>query len=152
MRRGSGGWGTCDGYVERRLTRRSGDSSKNLPENPAARLRIMQINAPTRPDDSEHGLNIAELLSDPADQPDEEAEKNILSAQLRDIMDAALTDRERTLIRQRYGMDGGAGYSFSQVGAGMGISRQRAHQIEAGAIEKLRQLDDIERLRDQGVP
>ncbi len=126
---------------------RGGSALGSATENPGTPLQMVRLEASPEGEDGHLTLRHV-LLVDPSPLPDEEAQRRILSAQVRDNMDAVLTARERTLIRQRYGIDGGGGCSFSEAGESLGISRQRAHQIEVGAIDKLRQLPEIERLRD----
>ena len=131
-----------------RRNRRAQESSSDNPDSPDALLLMVRMSTSDTSDCDGRALRQDELLADPAPLPDEKAAQRILSDQVQGIIDAALTDRERTLIRQRYGMDGGGGCSFSEAGEDMGISRQRAHQIEVRAIGKLRQVPVVERLRD----
>jgi RNA polymerase primary sigma factor len=106
-------------------------------------LRFVRADATSERDD----VDPFDLLQDQGTPPDEDAERAILSAQLQSITDTALTPRELTLIRHRYGLGCGDGCSLSEAGKKMGVSRQRAHQIEVGALEKLRRFPDVELLR-----
>jgi RNA polymerase sigma factor (sigma-70 family) len=45
---------------------------------------------------------------------------------------------ERTIIRLRFGLGGGAAYTLQQVGSILNLSRERIRQIEKRAIIKLR--------------
>ena len=48
-----------------------------------------------------------------------------------------LNERQQQILRLHYGMEGGICYSFDQIGKQLGISKERARQIEHQAMEKL---------------
>ncbi len=69
----------------------------------------------------------------------EEAEERVLA----DTMDAALGEhlspREKEIVRLRFGLDrGGLERTLGEVGKELGMSRERARQLEAEALRKLR--------------
>ena len=49
-----------------------------------------------------------------------------------------LTKRERTVITMRFGLDDGEGKTLEAIGHALGLSRERASQIETVALHKLR--------------
>lgn len=51
-----------------------------------------------------------------------------------------LNERQREVVRLYYGMADGVCYSFSDIGKRLGISKERARQIERQAIEKLQKM------------
>jgi RNA polymerase nonessential primary-like sigma factor len=61
---------------------------------------------------------------------------------------ADLTKRERDVIEMRFGLLDGTPYSLSDVGKALEISRERVRQIEAKALQKLRQSEHRNRIRD----
>ena len=77
------------------------------------------------------------LLEDlQAPQPYEELVCRELKAPL-DTLLSPLNERQQQVLRLHYGMEGGICYSFEQIGNSLGISKERARQIEHQAIEKL---------------
>ncbi|MGK7919963.1 MAG: RNA polymerase sigma factor SigC [Trichodesmium sp.] len=59
-----------------------------------------------------------------------------------------LTQRERSVISMRYGLDDGHPYSLSEIGRALKLSRERVRQIEAKALQKLRQPQRRNQVRD----
>jgi RNA polymerase primary sigma factor len=55
---------------------------------------------------------------------------------------ARLNDRERVVLEGRYGLDGARQKSLRQIGSQIGVSKERARQIEIAAREKLRRIAD----------
>ena len=49
-----------------------------------------------------------------------------------------LGDRERQVIRLRYGLEDGRTHTLEEIGDMLGVTRERVRQIEARAMEKLR--------------
>ncbi|MBW4496541.1 MAG: RNA polymerase sigma factor SigC [Oscillatoria princeps RMCB-10] len=61
---------------------------------------------------------------------------------------ADLTSRERDVIQMRFGLGDGHPYSLSEIGRALDLSRERVRQIEAKALQKLRQPKRRNRVRD----
>jgi RNA polymerase primary sigma factor len=69
--------------------------------------------------------------------PEEQASRSMLE---RDIFKALneLPDRERTVLELRYGLSDGQRRTLEEVGRSLGITRERARQIEGEALRRLR--------------
>lgn len=57
-----------------------------------------------------------------------------------------LDSRERAVIVARYGLDGRPTRTLAEIGARMGVSRERVRQIELRALAQLRTQDEAQRL------
>ena len=79
-----------------------------------------------------------EVLADPA--AEEEYQRILSRLELEQVHDLSrtLTDREREVVYQHYGLKGRPSQTLRQIGEALGISAERVHQIEARALEKLR--------------
>jgi RNA polymerase primary sigma factor len=77
------------------------------------------------------------LEDEDAPAPDTQAELQLLGEELEGAL-ASLTPREARVLRMRYGLDGERPHTLKEVGDKLGVSRERARQIQAQAISKLR--------------
>jgi RNA polymerase primary sigma factor len=81
---------------------------------------------------------LADLVKDVAAQsPEEAAMRGQMASEVERAM-APLTDREREVMRLRYGLGIEREYTLEEVGRRLGITRERARQIEAKALQKMR--------------
>ena len=69
----------------------------------------------------------------------EEVERKIQSDRARQLVDSALSVRERKIIQLRYGLSGGEPLTQREVAQLLGISRSYVSRIEKGALETLRE-------------
>ena len=79
--------------------------------------------------------------------PAEAAAYTLLREQLDEVLDT-LTDRERQVLRLRFGLDDGRARTLEEVGREFHVTRERIRQIEAKALRKLRQPSRSRKLRD----
>jgi RNA polymerase primary sigma factor len=88
-------------------------------------------------DRDEGTATIGDAIVDPTA---EQAYQQVLDAfEIRDVHDLTeeLDERERIVIRAHYGI-GQDAQTLSEIGAWLGLSAERARQIEVGALSKLR--------------
>ena len=79
--------------------------------------------------------------------PDQEASRGILADQIQDILND-LTPKERKILSMRNGLEDGIYHTLEEVGKEFGVTRERIRQIEAKALEKIRQHEKANRLRN----
>ena len=82
--------------------------------------------------------SVADLIPDlNADQPEEESAERARSTELLDAL-AKLQPRQRRVVVERFGLDGVRPRTLEEVGANLGITRERVRQLEARALRELR--------------
>jgi len=116
------------------LAKQSGESVEKVRQLLELLPEVCSLDAPTG--ENEEGT-LQMLLEDiHAPQPQEELVRRELKMMLDSLMDT-LTDRQKQVLRLRFGMEDGNCYSLEKVGDLLGISRERARQIERQALNKL---------------
>ncbi|MGC9489727.1 MAG: RNA polymerase sigma factor RpoD [Thermovirgaceae bacterium] len=79
--------------------------------------------------------------------PDDAAAGQLLREQLEGMLED-LTEREKEVLRLRFGLEDGHPYTLEEVGRRFGVTRERIRQIEAKALRKLRHPSRSKKLRD----
>jgi RNA polymerase primary sigma factor len=91
-------------------------------------------------------------LGDLIEDSDVEAPSEFVTHQLlREDLDAilrSLGERERQVVRLRYGLEDGQQHTLEEVGKAFGVTRERVRQIEAKTLAKLRHGRWAQALRD----
>jgi len=67
---------------------------------------------------------------------------------VQDILDT-LSEREKRVIVLRFGLEDGVGRTLDDIGKDLGVTRERARQIEAIAMRKLRNPIRANQLRER---
>jgi RNA polymerase primary sigma factor len=110
-------------------------SSARVAQLRAASMRPTSLDAPLGDDESNH---IGDVIPDenaetPCEQLMEEAETKMVRE-----MVGTLDAREATILRYRFGLDGGSERTLEEVGKRFGVTRERIRQIQEIALRKLR--------------
>ncbi|MEO0801920.1 MAG: RNA polymerase sigma factor SigC [Cyanobacteria bacterium J06642_2] len=90
---------------------------------------------------------LGDLLETEDISPEETMMREALHRDLQALL-TDLTTRERDVIQMRFGLNDGRTYSLAEIGRALDLSRERVRQIEAKALQKLRQPKRRNRIRD----
>ncbi len=118
-----------------------GISASRVAQMRLAAIRPASLDAPIGDEDSN---NFAEVVQDEAaDTPYEQLEEKTVTKMLQEMV-KTLDPREATILRARFGLDGGPEKTLEEVGEKFGVTRERVRQIQNIALKKLRKM--IEKL------
>jgi len=79
--------------------------------------------------------------------PDQETARKLLADQIEEIL-KDLFPKEQKILRMRFGLRGEIPHTLEEVGKEFGVTRERIRQIEAKALEKIRQHEKSHRLKN----
>ena len=143
--------------VRRRLLQNLG--REPLPEEIAAEMgievdkvrHIMKISQETVSletpvgEDEEDSV-LAEFIEDEkAPPPSLGAARTLLRERLKEIL-VDLTPREQKILAMRFGLEDGITHTLEEVGQVFGVTRERIRQIEAKALERMREHRSLKKL------
>ncbi|MBN2506684.1 MAG: sigma-70 family RNA polymerase sigma factor [Verrucomicrobia bacterium] len=127
--------------TDEELAEEMGMSSTRVAQMRTAAIRPASLDAPIGDEDSN---NFSEIVQDEsADTPYEQLEDKTVTHMLQDMI-TTLDPREATILRYRFGLDGGSERTLEEVGEKFGVTRERVRQIQNIALNKLRRM--IEKL------
>jgi len=127
--------------TDEELAEELGISSSRVSQMRMAAIRPASLDAPIGDEDSN---NFAEVVQDEnADTPYEMLEDKTVTGMLQEMV-KNLDPREATILRFRFGLDGGTEKTLEEVGEKFGVTRERVRQIQNIALRKLRKM--IEKL------
>ncbi|MBA3825089.1 MAG: sigma-70 family RNA polymerase sigma factor [Ktedonobacterales bacterium] len=100
------------------------------------------------PSDVDNRLSLSDTLEDPGTlAPADIASQHLLGEELHRAL-SNLTQRERDVVRLRYGIGDGRSRTLLEVGKELGISRERVRQLEMVALAKLRHAAQSQKFRE----
>jgi RNA polymerase primary sigma factor len=119
---------------------------------PARVREIMRISQDPLSLDSpvgeEDDSNLADFIEDQqAEAPAEMAARKMLGDAVLEALDE-LNDREKEVVRLRFGLADGQARTLEEVGKEFGVTRERIRQIESKTLAKLRHPHRSQKLRD----
>ena len=79
--------------------------------------------------------------------PHQVASRKLLKNHVGEVL-RELTPREQKILKIRFGLEDGVTHTLEEVGKEFGVTRERIRQIEAKALEKIRQHQSIGKLKD----
>lgn len=127
------------------LAARTGISTRKVMALLTTTQEPISLDMPVGDDDN---TNLGSLLYDKsAPDPQDTLLGNEMRSAVESLM-SYLDERERTIMRKRFGFDGEDTYVLQQIGEELNISRERVRQIEAQALRKLRSIARKRHLRE----
>jgi RNA polymerase primary sigma factor len=119
------------------LARALGISEQEVEELDEVRQQPVSLDSPAA---GERQSTLGEVIADRTAEPAESfASLFRVRTELASVLDD-LAANERTVLRRRFGLEGGAPETLEAIGQGLKLSRERVRQIEAAGIRKLRAL------------
>jgi RNA polymerase primary sigma factor len=131
------------------LAEEIGISGRKVSQLKTASIRPASLDAPISEDDS---TEFGEIVGDEGARTPFELlrDKNLRDgvSELLEVLD----DRERRIIFQRFGLDGGKPKTLEEVGVKFRVTRERIRQLQNIALAKLRRaLDKREAIAQEGI-
>ena len=144
--------------INRRLVQELG--REPLPEEMSAELdlplakvhHIMKISQDTISLETsvgkdDEGTTLGEFIEDQeVEKPHQVASHKLLREHLTEVMND-LSPREQQILIMRFGLKDGVTHTLERVGQRFGVTRERIRQIEAKALERIREHQALEKLK-----
>jgi RNA polymerase primary sigma factor len=104
-----------------------------------------------RPVGSEGDTSFGELIAGEDAEPSEEVHVSLAERAVRTAVEG-LPEREREVVKLRYGMNGDRDpQSLEEIGRMLGITRERVRQIEAQALARLAERREVAALGENAA-
>lgn len=111
--------------------------------------KVFSLEAPASSDEEGKSEPLWAFVKDDRTNTYEEAAQELLEDDLEKIMAEKLTPREKLILKLRFGLNGKPPQNLQKIGDEVGLTRERIRQIEAEALNKLKDdPDTLQRLRD----
>lgn len=92
-------------------------------------------------------MTVGDLIADSSQNVEEEAMNKSLTKDIKKAL-GCLTEREREVIEQRFGLNTGFGKTLEEIGIEFNVTRERIRQIEDKALRKIRRSSIGKGLKD----
>jgi RNA polymerase primary sigma factor len=127
------------------LAERVGLTEERVREIQRISLDPLSLDSPVGEEDDS---NLADFIEDQAaEAPADAAARRMLNRAVIDALDE-LNEREKAVVRLRFGLDDGQARTLEEVGKEFGVTRERIRQIESKTLAKLRHPHRSQKLRD----
>jgi len=123
--------------TDEELAEELGITASRVTQLRTAAIRPASLDAPIGADDTN---TFAEVVEDErAEDPYEKLEEKTVNVMLDELIER-LDPREKTILRYRFGLDGGSERTLEEVGERFNVTRERIRQIQNIALAKLRRM------------
>jgi RNA polymerase primary sigma factor len=127
------------------LAERVGMTPERVREIQRISLDPLSLDSPVGEEDDSY---LGDFIKDEgAEEPLDAATRQMLQDAVRDVLDE-LNDREKQVVRLRFGLDDEQARTLEEVGREFGVTRERIRQIESKTLAKLRHPHRSQKLRD----
>ncbi|NOT02034.1 MAG: sigma-70 family RNA polymerase sigma factor [Phycisphaerales bacterium] len=114
----------------------------NVPERKVQMIRraVKAFGSSSQSGSEDIDVSLSETLTDTrTPQPDEAMFSDVESHMLQGLLDE-IDEREATILKMRFGLENGEGMTLKDIGAKIGLTRERVRQIQDEALRKLEAL------------
>ena len=87
------------------------------------------------------------IVDEQTTMPAESAGRQLLQEYVGEVL-KDLDPREQKILKMRFGLEDGVTHTLEEVGKEFGVTRERIRQIEAKALERIKDHKSIGKLRD----
>jgi len=113
--------------------------------------KTLSLDAPVKNSNDPGKSTVGSFIEDAGPTPEGLTMKTCLKEDLHEFLRRHLTDKERTVVVMRYGLDDGLQKTLNEIGDHFSLSRERIRQIEIVAMKKLRHPARIAELKDYQI-
>ena len=132
--------------TDEEVAERSKLSLKHVKEVRSAARAVTSLDKPIG---AEGDSNFGDLIAGEDAEPSEEVHVSLAENTVRDAVET-LPEREREVVKLRYGMDGDPDpKSLEEIGRQLGLTRERVRQIEARALQRLAERREVAALGER---
>ena len=106
---------------------------------------MISLDAPVVTDKGSGQNVVGDFVPDASASPEEDLMENSMKEKINEVL-GTLTNKERDIIENRFGLNGHEAQSLKQIGVRYGLTKERIRQIEKKALERMRSKDNLEKL------
>lgn len=136
---------TMDRFVEKEGRQPSLEELAELMEIPLKKAKIVRravkaFTARPQASSGDDAMGLGEILADErTPEPDKALFEESEASLIRELL-SQIDEREAKILRLRFGLDDEEAMTLKDIGARVGLTRERVRQIEAGALRKLNEM------------